>query len=323
MKTSRRHELQTNELADSLAHWIEAVKPYSRAALALLVAVVVAVFAWSYLSAQSERKAAEGWNELYTALDSSTTQEDLTAVATRYSDTSVGPWARVTLADVLANEGTMEIMTNKSAAREKLQRTAEEYRAVLTEVKDPMLLQRATFGLARAHEAQGTPDGLASARTEYRSIGEKWPDSPYKKDADQRAAALDTTATKEFYDWLAHYEPPRHGQRTRHSGRTAGLFKRSGGRQQHQAPLGHRRLDAATEVWRRARRRTGRGASGNARRDSARGGSCDSGSRHGATHGSAERSSHRGSDQRAQVSRARPSTCRATNLPHPSPSSRP
>jgi hypothetical protein len=209
MKTSRRHELQTNELADSLAHWIEAVKPYSRAALALLVAVVVAVFAWSYLSAQSDRKAAEGWNELYTALDSSTTQEDLTAVATRYSDTSVGPWARVTLADVLANEGTMEIMTNKSAAREKLQRAAEEYQAVLLEAKEPMLLQRATFGLARAHEAQGTPDGLASARTEYRAIGEKWPDSPYKKDAEERAAALDTTATKEFYDWLARYEPPR------------------------------------------------------------------------------------------------------------------
>jgi hypothetical protein len=209
MKTTRRHELQTNELADSLAHWIEAVKPYSRAALALLVAVVAAIFAWSYLSAQSERKAAEGWDELYTALDSSTTQEDLTAVATRYSDTSVGPWARVTLADVLANEGTLEIMTNKSAAREKLQRAAEEYQAVLLDVKDSMLLQRATFGLARAHEALGTPDALASARQEYRSIGEQWPDSPYKKDADERAAALDTTSTKEFYDWLARYEPPR------------------------------------------------------------------------------------------------------------------
>lgn len=209
MKTTRRHELQTNELADSLAHWIEAIKPYSRAAVAILVAVVVAIGAWSYLSAQSERKAAEGWDELYTALDSSTTQEDLTAVATRYSDTSVGPWARVTLADVLANEGTMEIMTNKSAARDKLQRAAEEYQAVLLEVKDPMLLQRATFGLARAHEALGTPEHLANARTEYRSIGEKWPDSPYKKDAEERAAALDTTSTKEFYDWLARYEPPR------------------------------------------------------------------------------------------------------------------
>jgi hypothetical protein len=209
MKTTRRHELQTNELADSLAHWIEAVKPYSRAAVALVVAIVVAIAAWSYLSAQSTRKAAEGWNELYTALDSSTTQEDLNTVATRYSDTSVGPWARVTLADVLANEGTMEVMSNKSAAREKLQRAAEEYQAVLLEVKDPMLLQRATFGLARAHEAQGTPEALGNARTEYLSIGEKWPDSPYKKDAEERAAALDTTATKEFYDWLARYEPPR------------------------------------------------------------------------------------------------------------------
>ncbi len=34
MKTERRHELQTNVLADSLAHWIEAIKPYGRAILA-------------------------------------------------------------------------------------------------------------------------------------------------------------------------------------------------------------------------------------------------------------------------------------------------
>ncbi|MEX2114896.1 MAG: hypothetical protein WD845_17010 [Pirellulales bacterium] len=209
MKTTRRHELQTNELADSLAHWIEAVRPYSRAALALLVAVVVAIFAWSYLSSQSQRKSAEGWNALYSALDSNTAREDLVSVAARYSDTSVGAWARVTLADVLANEGTNQLLTDKGAAREQLRQAAEEYQAVLLESRDPMLLQRATFGLARAHEAQGTPDGLASARKEYLSIGQQWADSPYKQDADERAAALDEASTKDFYDWLARYEPPR------------------------------------------------------------------------------------------------------------------
>ncbi len=160
MKSTRRHELQTNELEASLAHWIEAIKPYSRAAVALLVAVVVAILAWSYLSTQNQRKAAEGWEALYSALDSSTTREDLAGVAARYADTSVGPWARVTLADVLANEGTNRLMAEKSAARDLLTQAAEEYQAVLLETKNPMLLQRATFGLARAHEAQGTPDKL-------------------------------------------------------------------------------------------------------------------------------------------------------------------
>ena len=37
MKTERRHELQTNVLADSLARWIDKAKPYSRAALAVLI----------------------------------------------------------------------------------------------------------------------------------------------------------------------------------------------------------------------------------------------------------------------------------------------
>jgi hypothetical protein len=209
MKSTRRHELQTNELEASLAHWIETVKPYGRAIVALLVAVVVAITAWSYLSTQNQRKAAEGWEALYSALDSSTAREDLAGVAARYADTSVGPWARVTLADVLANDGTNRLLAEKTAARDSLQQAAEEYQAVLLETSNPMLLQRATFGLARAHEAQGTPDSLASARQEYRSIGEKWPDSPYKNDAEARAAALEAAPTKEFYDWLARYEPPR------------------------------------------------------------------------------------------------------------------
>jgi hypothetical protein len=56
MKTERRHELQTNQLADSLAHWIEAVRPYSRAGLALVVAVAVSIFAWGYLSVSNSRQ---------------------------------------------------------------------------------------------------------------------------------------------------------------------------------------------------------------------------------------------------------------------------
>ncbi len=209
MKSTRRHELQTNELEASLAHWIDAVKPYSRAVVALLVAVVVAIMAWSYLSTQNQRKAAEGWEALYAALDSSTAREDLAGVAARYADTSVGPWARVTLADVLANEGTNRLLAEKTAARDLLQQAAEEYQAVLLETKNAMLLQARHVRPGSRHEAQGTPDGLTSARKEYTSIGEKWPDSPYKKDAEQRAAALEATSTKEFYDWLAHYEPPR------------------------------------------------------------------------------------------------------------------
>lgn len=209
MKTTRRHELQTNELADRLSHWIEAVKPYSRAALAVVLAIVVVIFAWSYLSSQSSRKQAEGWNAFFAAMNERDPQESLADIASRYAGSEVASWARVTLADIQTQIGTNQLFAEKGKAKDELRDAAEKYRAVLLETQEPALLQRAMFGLARAHEAQGTPDSLDNARKEYRSIGEKWPDSPYAKDAASRAVALDTAAAKNFYDWVAKYEPPR------------------------------------------------------------------------------------------------------------------
>ena len=71
-----------------------------------------------------------------------------------------------------------------------------------------MLLQRATFGLARAHEAIGQGRWPKPARNIARSPS-KWPDSPYAAPAEARAKDLDRPATKTFYDWFAKYEPPR------------------------------------------------------------------------------------------------------------------
>ncbi len=209
MKTKRRHELQTNVLAESLSHWIDAVKPYSRAGLALVVAVVVVIFAWRYLSAQSSRKTSEGWNAFFAAIAQRSANEELSDIATRHAGTQVGQWARVTLADLRLTDGTNQLFADKAAARTKLHDAVTEYQAILLDAREPMLLERATFGLARAHEALGTPKDLEAARGEYRSIGEKWPQSPYAKDAARRADALDEAPTKEFYDWLARYQPPR------------------------------------------------------------------------------------------------------------------
>ena len=209
MKTERRHELQKNQLADSLAHWIEAAKPYSRAALALVVAAVVAIFAWGYLSNQSSRRAADGWNAYFSAIGARDPRTELTDIASRYAGTEVSIWARLTLADIQLDDGTARLFVEKKDARDELRKAAELYRAVLLDSREPMVLDRATFGLARAHEALGTPETLAEARKEYRSIGEKWPNSPYAKDATERANDLDEASTKSFYDWLAAYEPPR------------------------------------------------------------------------------------------------------------------
>ena len=206
MKTERRHELQTNTLAVTLAHWIEVLKPYSRAGLALVIALIVVVCAWGYLSAQNSRRMAEGWNEYFEAPTSRDPIGRLTEISEQYTGTMVGEWSRLTLADIQLEQGTNRLFVEKKDARDELRQSAEKFEAILIESRDPTLLQRATFGLARAHEAQGL---LEKAREEYRSIAKHWPNSPYAAAADARASDLDQPTTKSFYDWFAKYEPPR------------------------------------------------------------------------------------------------------------------
>jgi hypothetical protein len=207
MKTERRHELQTNVLADSLAHWIEAAKPYSRAALAVVIALVGAIFAWGYYSSQSSRQQADGWTEYYDAMMSRDPREGLSDVVARYAGTSVAQWARVVLADLQLDDGTNRMFVDKAAGREELQKTIEAYQAILAESDQQNLLERATFGMARAREALGKE--LVKAREDYRSIATKWPNSPFAAPAEARAKDLDRLETKDFYDWFAKYEPPR------------------------------------------------------------------------------------------------------------------
>ncbi len=206
MKTERRHELQTNELADSLARWIEIARPYSRAGLALVVAVAVVLFAWGYLHSSNSRRLGDGWNEYFEAMKTRDRRGALSDIAENYAGTPVAEWARLVLADIQLEDGTQRMFLDKKDGRDELRQAADKFLSVIHESDQPMIQQHATFGLARAHEALGSLD---KAREEYNSIASKWPDSPYVSDAQQRAKDLDQHATKSFYDWFAKYEPPR------------------------------------------------------------------------------------------------------------------
>jgi hypothetical protein len=213
MKTERRHELQTNTLAVTLARWIELLKPYSRVFLAAIIALVVAVFAWGFLSTQNSRRLADGWNEYFDATMQPDPRERLADIGQQYAGTQVGDWARLALADIQLNVGTNKLLVQKQEGRDELRQAAETYQAVLHDEGGSMLSQRAMFGLARAHETQAafdkSADALTRAREEYLSIAKQWPDSPYAAAATQRAKDLEQSDTKSFYDWLARYEPPR------------------------------------------------------------------------------------------------------------------
>ena len=212
MKTERRHELHTNYLADWMGKQFEAVRPYSK----LILGVIIGVLAiWIGISVMSERKSAQiggGWNSYFTAFNDREPVAALGDVAKRYDGTKVGLWAMQSAADTLLSEGIQELYSDRAAGEAKLKRAKENYRIVEQQARDePMLRRRALFGSAQAYESLGD---LKSARALYEQLSKDASETAIGKAAARRLNNLVDPATDQlrpeiikFYDEFASYKP--------------------------------------------------------------------------------------------------------------------
>lgn len=210
MKGEERHRLETNALADWLGTTIEGIKPYRNAILAciVLVAVCSGVYAWH--SRQSAEQSALAWDDLYQAMstgeavDPDAISENLGDIIKKYPGTRVAHTAAVIVADQDLGAGCNELFINKGNANVRLNSAVEHYLKVLKESDEPMLRQRATFGLARARESLGD---LGKAAESYSEVTKNWPRGAFADMARQRLADLKKPSTKAFYDAFAKFVP--------------------------------------------------------------------------------------------------------------------
>ncbi len=212
MKTERRHELQHNALADWLADQIERLRPYSRLALGILVAAVVAVGLYGYLANQTERRSEEGWQSYYTAIEAIRAKGDVDplsqlATSPEFATSAVGYWAMLRLADYHLEEGITQLFNDRPAANATLHSALDEYTRVSKQTKFPALTERATLGVARVHESLNELD---KARSAYEVVASKQ-GSPFAADAQARLNDLQQDPTRRFYDWFFAVTPPKQG----------------------------------------------------------------------------------------------------------------
>ncbi len=204
MKTERRHELQHNALADKVAAFIDAAEPYSRAILAGVVLVMALIFAYIFISTRQAEALAHGWDSFFDAMGSGNPEQTaamLLDTADKYPDTHVAEWARLASADLTLAQSIDRALTDKADAREHIKRALELYEK-LRKSDERAIYERATFGMARAHESLNELD---KARTEYEAVAKNG--GAYAGLAALRAKELNTADQKEFYDWYAKYEP--------------------------------------------------------------------------------------------------------------------
>ena len=207
MKTERRHELKTNELADWLGKSMVRVEENYKVGLAIVVVVVLIVAVWAYLRNSAAQKMQESWTAFQRASTQSNINE-LTDVASRYGDLPAGACARLILGDTQLRAGTDQLFADRADGNDQLRRALDNYQLVIDSSANltPIVKQRALLGLARAAESL---NDLPRAREAYQQLADtnRWPQAYYSKEAQIRLDALSRTSTKEFYDWFAKQEP--------------------------------------------------------------------------------------------------------------------
>ena len=115
-----------------------------------------------------------------------------------YPHTNVAHMAAVVLADTYLGDGCNQLFTNKIKGQHELAKAIELYQLVREESRVPSLLERATFGLARAKESQGDAEHIKQAEQLYEDVATKWPNGAFAAAASQRLAGPQAAGDQEI-----------------------------------------------------------------------------------------------------------------------------
>jgi hypothetical protein len=209
MKSERRHELQTNALADWLGREASVVAPYvKRVALGAVVAVLGAWAIYEYFQWQGRSQSA-AWNALANASYESDRSAELKKVVEEYDDTFASLAAQRQLVESLKRSALDRIFTDPAGAKTSLNEASDILATILTRTDDPLIRQWALFESARTREslAKDTLSGnqaldqLKEAERLYRQTATEYKDGPYGKLAKERLDKLTDPKTREWYAW--------------------------------------------------------------------------------------------------------------------------
>jgi hypothetical protein len=210
MKSDRRHELQTNELANWLGRQYERHQGNLPTILWGVLAVVALVVLFGVWTSRSTRSAAGAWEEFYEIgnADAKVRSKRLRELADKYPNTEIALWARLDLADQLCYDGHSKLDIDREIAKMNLREAQQNYTLVLENGKAlPEMKRRAAMAEAKCWELLGEREkAIESYRSVAKQFSNTYPD--LAADAASRASELEQPEAADFYKWLAEYTPP-------------------------------------------------------------------------------------------------------------------
>ena len=214
-RASRKPPVEEVEELTKSEQFSESIKPWINTIVLLTVAgtlgLIGTVFLWTNGFAQAE----DEWRALATASSMSYTSGDFTGlelVSTDYADTKVGLWALQMSADNRLQKGVSEMLNDKVAAMQLLEKAQANFQAIVDAPqsnKTSMLHRRSLFSLSYCLETQGK---LTEARKYYNQLIEDAGDSAF---ADLAAQGLERTTDEQYaaiFEKFKNYEEVEIGE---------------------------------------------------------------------------------------------------------------
>jgi len=213
MKSERRHELQHNDLLESILKGYERIAPYKNAILGVSVIVIVLLIARSFWNSYSTAQSGEAWNSFGIPMFRPDFANEQTIgvmqrTAQTYPRTPAAEWADVFAGDTALMIGTNKILTEKKVGIKYLTDARDLYAKALETLTIPAAREQAMFGKARAMESLiENKAQLDEVLAVYQELNKSFPKGMFKVVAEQRIKQLQKNETLTFYETLAQYTP--------------------------------------------------------------------------------------------------------------------
>jgi len=202
MKSELRTELKSNLLADRLEEIVLAIKPHLKLIGFVLAALLAAVIIYAVVRARNEKAAAEAWSELYFSANQT---EKLEGVYADYPQTSAGTWAKQKNADALLSQALVQVYVDRDMCDKLLKEAQNGYRSVLDKAQEPMLIARASFGLAQVLDSQGNSAEAAREFKKLLTLPGAHPEMI--ADAQRHLEFIESNEGRGFYEWFKTNRP--------------------------------------------------------------------------------------------------------------------
>lgn len=203
MKSERRHDLQSNELAHTLGSGIEKAQPFAQYIVGAVVIAAVLAMGWGVYSSFSKKNAAAAWTEYYFTLNTGDA-EAFKAIASDHPGSAAAIWAEQTAGDEYLSDGIDALYKDRAQGVELLKKAITSYETVKDKSQNAELRARAELGMAQAHESLGE---IEKAKALYQKVIAAGLQPAITTVATNRVAFLNSPAGKEFYTWFDKLKP--------------------------------------------------------------------------------------------------------------------